>query len=894
MLIGVGRARSLTSPISVEMFWEEGNPDGSPQLSTPLHPSFSLNTDSVVGPCSDDTSEPAHKQCKCGTPAWYGYSCEKNFGISELHSIEMVTNPPFGAREGNGVVKFYADGRNSRTSGVDGSNRAEFAPLQGTYRFYPDDEVYYGMSFYAPSQYWDTVASYPYAIILSQFKMDSSPHGKLRLSNSGDYHLYYAGGSGTFDSEHKSYGNAADGAGVDLGVVEKNAWHDVKIYTKMKLDNTGAVRVYLNGELKFSWNGRTLISDGGGGGGYVKFGMYTEIRDEKTVYMDAVTYNVNRLPTGFSSLEEWGTSGKRKPTCSLLAPADGSTHSSGAAISLRATAEDPGGELLDTPGNISKVSFFARDDDCLLGEVRSPPYEYEWTPAFDGEYSVRAIAVDADGNTAVTPRVKIQSGNKSPTVSLVLPTKYADVRTSSTETLRASANDPDGTIAAVSFFVLLKDGSSASLVGTATVPMSPGGNIYEVIWNTPSASGAYSVYAVASDNGGDSTMSQYTGVTVGAVVTSTVMEPTHDATIKTRMSERDDNANYGQVELFGRAPDSNGDDQFIAGIWKIVLSSMTSASAAEVQSAKLRLYATDVAGEDSRTGGRFSVWSTTGAESWEEGSVTYNNGPSRGVKVSATEVDSANQYWDFDVTADLDAKLKAGVDLSSVTYWVQPDELETERLIVYSIRSTNPSRPQLAVTYADIAIPSAVAPTPATLTCSELTKSPGPAAPLPSGVGGGSPSPPNVPATEPPPAATEPPPAATGPPPAATEPPPANVSTTKPPPPPPPPPPRSCNCSAGTVNDNLWGAVIGTFFVTCMMNAAFYWVYRKGKSVAVRRVLKGKYEVGVLPSIRNNHEDWNGATENGRALAAVTYGEHSPEHQQVSGFALPAVPLSPQ
>ena len=740
ILISLGVVSGLTPEISVEMFWEEGNPDGSPTYDPPLHPSFSLNTDSVVGPCSDDSSADAHKQCKCGSPAWYGYSCDSNFGMSHLHSIEMVTSPSFGAREGNGVVKFYADGRNSRTTGVDGSNRAEFAPLQSAYRFYPNDEVYYGMSFYAPSQYWDTVASYPYAIILSQFKMDSAPHGKLRLSNSGDYHLYYAGGSGTFDSEHRSYGNAADGAGVDLGIVEKDAWHDVKIYTKMKLDQTGAVRVYLNGDLKFSWNGRTLISDGGGDGGYVKFGMYTEIRDEKVVYMDAVTYDVNRLPSGFSSLEEWGTSGKRKPTCSLLAPINGSTHTSGEAISLRATAEDPGGELLNTPGSISKVSFVARDDDCLLGEVSSPPYDLEWTPAVDGEYSIRVIAVDADGNSAVTPRVTIQIGNVLPTVSLVSPAKFADVPASSTVTVRATADDPDGTVARVSFFVLRDGESSAVLVGSANAATSSGGNTYEIIWNTPSAPGAYSAYAVATDQSGGSKTSEYAGVTVGAVVTSVNIEPTDDATIRTRATERNDNGNYGGVELFGRAPDSNGDDQYIAGIWKIDLSSLTSAGAAEVQSAKLRLYATDVDGEDSRIGGRFSVWSTTGAESWSEDTVTYNTGPTRVAKVSSTDVDAKDQYWDFDVTADLDAKLKNGADLSSVTYWVQPDELEAERLVVYSIRSSNPHRPQFAVTYADIAIPSASAPAPSTPTCSALRGSSQPASSTPSGPTASTPS----------------------------------------------------------------------------------------------------------------------------------------------------------
>jgi hypothetical protein len=57
--------------------------------------------------------------------------------------------------------------------------------------------------------------------------------------------------------------------------------------------------IWVNGELKLDRAGKTLLI---GNNGYTKLGMYTEIRDARTVYFDNVSVSkaINR------SLEEWG------------------------------------------------------------------------------------------------------------------------------------------------------------------------------------------------------------------------------------------------------------------------------------------------------------------------------------------------------------------------------------------------------------------------------------------------------------------------------------------------------------------------------------------------------------------------------------------------------------
>ena len=223
-------------PLAVEgirsefsMEWESGFPDGSPGLNPAQEPSFSINEDSNVQGCSDSSSNEILR-CKCGViPGYSPRNCDKYYGNSKLHSQSLETVS--WARKGSGVLKFYADGRNQglndRTpSGKYSSNRCELGTIP--YRYDEGDDVYYTASFYLPSRYWDQKTKY--SIVISQWKIVSNPHGALRISNEGDYKIYYAGGSGLWDYS---------GEGVEIGKAKPDAWNDVKIYYKKSLSSNG-------------------------------------------------------------------------------------------------------------------------------------------------------------------------------------------------------------------------------------------------------------------------------------------------------------------------------------------------------------------------------------------------------------------------------------------------------------------------------------------------------------------------------------------------------------------------------------------------------------------------------------------------------------------------------
>ena len=284
--IGLCLVAVNSQQISIFVDWESGFPDGSPHLPIPLAPTFSFNEISDVKSCSSSTSD-SRRRCKCGDNG-YGYNpygCETNYGPSDLHYVEMLTVP--WARSGNGIVKMYADGRNAYNQGSgDSSFRSELGATR--LYFYPGDEMYYSISFWCPSEYWDRITD-DYTII-TQFKQSPNggrPHGLLKLSNEGDYRLIYRTNYGLFDD-------------VEVGTARKDAWNDLKIYYKKSFGSDGRLRVYLNGANVFDHAGATLPDQSHDKVIYVKFGMYTGIRDERVIYFDALSLS-SFLPSAYAS-----------------------------------------------------------------------------------------------------------------------------------------------------------------------------------------------------------------------------------------------------------------------------------------------------------------------------------------------------------------------------------------------------------------------------------------------------------------------------------------------------------------------------------------------------------------------------------------------------------------
>ena len=177
------------------------------------------------------------------------------------------------------------------------------------------------------------------------------------------------------------------------------------------------------------------------------------------------------------------------------------------------------------------------------------------------------------------------------------------------------------------------------------------------------------VYAVATDATGRTANSAHVSVVPGAVTSVETLEATDDAALKGRTSDRNQNNNYGGVELWTREPDPTDGDQSIVSIFKFDASSLV--SEAQIREATLRLYVSDT-----RQGSAdFAAWSTAGATSWTEETVTWNNGPTKKDKLSATRVTANNNWYEWDVTDYMDAMLKTdGSSLASVTFWLEGDQ----------------------------------------------------------------------------------------------------------------------------------------------------------------------------------------------------------------------------
>ncbi|HEX6795141.1 MAG TPA: Ig-like domain-containing protein [Casimicrobiaceae bacterium] len=195
----------------------------------------------------------------------------------------------------------------------------------------------------------------------------------------------------------------------------------------------------------------------------------------------------------------------KAPSVVLTQPSKGSVFAAGSAIQLAATASD-------ADGTIAKVEFY-RGGTTLIGTATSSPYQYTWTSATAGSYSLTAKAYDNRNATAVSTAVTISVvNNQPPSVTLVSPPAGAFARVGEPVVLEASASDSDGTIAGVEFL----DGGVS--VGISQSPP------YRLSW-TPAASGVHVISARATDDRGATSASPTVTVFVVAVPIVVVTGP---------------------------------------------------------------------------------------------------------------------------------------------------------------------------------------------------------------------------------------------------------------------------------------------------------------------------------------------------------------------------------
>jgi regulation of enolase protein 1 (concanavalin A-like superfamily) len=192
--------------------------------------------------------------------------------------------------------------------------------------------------------------------------------------------------------------------------------------------------------------------------------------------------------------------GNQLPTVALTSPSEGASYTAPANMALQATASD-------ADGTIARVEFYR--GTTLIGTDTTSPYSVTWSNASAGSYSLTAKAFDNVGGSRTSAAVNVSvstATNQLPTVSLTSPAAGATFTAPASLSIAASASDPDGTIAAVDFYV------GTQLIATDT--SSP----YTATW-TNVAAGSYSLTARARDNSGGTRTSTAVAVTVNSITT---------------------------------------------------------------------------------------------------------------------------------------------------------------------------------------------------------------------------------------------------------------------------------------------------------------------------------------------------------------------------------------
>ncbi|HUR59424.1 MAG TPA: Ig-like domain-containing protein, partial [Opitutaceae bacterium] len=185
------------------------------------------------------------------------------------------------------------------------------------------------------------------------------------------------------------------------------------------------------------------------------------------------------------------------PTVAISSPVTGSNYPVNSAITVVANASTQ-------IGTVASVQFFANGTP-LGGAVTTFPYRTTWTPTAMGNYVLSALVTDSFGNQSVSNNVTVTVSAISPAapvIAVTSPLPTSSLFVGVPFTIIANASDPDGNVASVQFFA-----NGVSLGNDTSSPFS--------FVFTPTATGAYTLTAVATDNGGNQTTSASVVVNVG-------------------------------------------------------------------------------------------------------------------------------------------------------------------------------------------------------------------------------------------------------------------------------------------------------------------------------------------------------------------------------------------
>jgi len=168
-------------------------------------------------------------------------------------------------------------------------------------------------------------------------------------------------------------------------------------------------------------------------------------------------------------------------------------------IHLRHTQDLPIKNNVSVTGtSLNYLNYLSSSDDMLLAFVpestQPQPFGATWAPSASGNYVILAVAEDFSGNRVSSQAVIVSVVDAQGAVPKI---ELSDIESTASfdgtafqQTLNATAQDPDGSIAMVTFY------SNGTVIGTdSSRPFSASIEI--------NATGNYEFYAVARDNSGN-------------------------------------------------------------------------------------------------------------------------------------------------------------------------------------------------------------------------------------------------------------------------------------------------------------------------------------------------------------------------------------------------------
>jgi hypothetical protein len=203
--------------------------------------------------------------------------------------------------------------------------------------------------------------------------------------------------------------------------------------------------------------------------------------------------------------------GNLPPAVTITSPADNTSLSSPANVTINATASD-------ADGSVSKVEFY--NGTTLLGADASSPYSFALNNLPQGTYTLTAVATDNLGATTTSSAITITVTNPLPIVGITAPLNGTNYVANAMVTIDATASDANGSVTLVEFY------NGATLLG------SDASSPYSFTWSNVTA-GTYNITARAVDNEGGAAVSSVITITVTANQPSviTITSPSNNSTV---------------------------------------------------------------------------------------------------------------------------------------------------------------------------------------------------------------------------------------------------------------------------------------------------------------------------------------------------------------------------